>query len=44
MTRGHRTIHRLIWPVIAVVVVLGFTLALAWRPPPEPSQRSEPAK
>jgi hypothetical protein len=36
MTRGHRKVHRLIWPALAVIVALGFTLALAWRPPPEP--------
>jgi hypothetical protein len=36
MTRGHRTFHRMLWPVLAVLVALGFTLALALRPPPEP--------
>ena len=36
MTRGHRTVHRLLWPVLAIVVALGFTLALVKRPPPEP--------
>jgi hypothetical protein len=35
MTRTHRRIHRLLWPVMALVVALGFTLALALRPPPE---------
>jgi hypothetical protein len=35
MTRGHRTVHRLLWPVLAVVVALGFTLALVKRPPQE---------
>jgi hypothetical protein len=35
MTRGHRTVHRFIWPVLAIMVALGFTLALALRPPPE---------
>jgi hypothetical protein len=34
MTRGHRRFHRLLWPVLAVVVALGFTLALVKRPPP----------
>ena len=37
MTRGHRKIHRLLWPVLAVVVALGFTMALVKRPPPEPT-------
>jgi hypothetical protein len=35
MTRGHRSVHRMLWPVLAVIVALGFTLALALRPPPE---------
>ena len=34
MTRGHRTVHRLLWPVLAVIVALGFTMALVLRPPP----------
>jgi hypothetical protein len=36
MTRGHRSFHRMMWPVLALLVALGFTLALALRPPPEP--------
>lgn len=36
MTRSHRFAHRLIWPVLAVAVALGFGLALTWRPPPDP--------
>jgi len=48
MTRGHRTIHRLLWPLLAVLVALGFTMALVKRPPPEkpesPPAQSEPAK
>jgi hypothetical protein len=48
MTRGHRTVHRLLWPALALIVGLGFTLALVLRPPPErpestPAQ-SEPPK
>jgi hypothetical protein len=35
MTRKHRRIHRLLWPVLALVVGFGFTLALTKRPPPE---------
>ena len=35
MTRGHRTFHRLLWPVLAVIVALGFTMALVKRPPPD---------
>jgi hypothetical protein len=48
MTRGHRTFHRLLWPALAVVIALGFTLALVLRPPPEqteaPPAQAEPAK
>ena len=36
MTRKHRTFHRLIWPALALLVGLGFTLALALRLPPDP--------
>lgn len=36
MTRGHRAFHRMVWPALALIVGLGFTLALALRPPPEP--------
>jgi hypothetical protein len=35
MTRSHRALHRMIWPVLACIVAFGFTLALVWRPPPE---------
>ena len=48
MTRGHRTVHRLLWPALALVVALGFTMALVLRPPPEqpesPPAQSEPAE
>jgi hypothetical protein len=40
MTRSHRLAHRLIWPAFAVLVTLGFTLALALRPPPEPPENA----
>jgi hypothetical protein len=36
MTRSHRLVHRLLWPALALVVAIGFTLALVLRPPPEP--------
>jgi hypothetical protein len=36
MTRHHRRAHRLIWPALAMLIALGFTMALALRPPPEP--------
>ena len=44
MTRGHRAVHRLLWPVLTIVVALGFTMALVKRLPPEPAAQSEPAK
>lgn len=48
MTRGHRRFHRMLWPVLAMIVALGFTMALVKRPPPEqgeaPPAQSEPAK
>ena len=36
MTRTHRRIHRVLWPLMALIVALGFTTALVLRPPPEP--------
>lgn len=35
MTRTHRALHRVIWPIIALLVVIGVVLALWLRPPPE---------
>ena len=32
MRRPHRAAHRVIWPVLGLVVALGLALALAWRP------------
>jgi hypothetical protein len=34
MTRTQRSVHRLIWPILALVVGFGFAMALALRPPP----------
>jgi hypothetical protein len=44
MTRSHRFAHRLIWPALAIVVALGFTMALALRPPPEPPPAAQGTK
>jgi hypothetical protein len=44
MTRGHRTVHRIVWPLLAVLVALGFTMALIKRPPPEPPAVAEPRR
>ena len=48
MTRGHRIVHRMLWPVLAAIVAFGVIMALLLRPPPEqpeaPPTQSEPAK
>lgn len=36
MTRTHRLLHRAVWPVLALIVALGFVMALSLRPPPPP--------
>jgi hypothetical protein len=41
MKRSHRTIHRLLWPVLALAVALGFALALDLRPPPDEAPAAE---
>jgi hypothetical protein len=35
MRRAHRTVHRALWPVLAVLVMFGVAMALWLRPPPE---------
>lgn len=47
MTRGHRRVHRLLWPALALIVTLGVTMALVLRPPPEaeaPQASAEPPR
>jgi hypothetical protein len=44
MTRGHRTVHRMLWPALALIVGFGFTMALILRPPPEPPAATEPRR
>jgi hypothetical protein len=40
MRRAHRVVHRALWPVLAVLVLLGLAAALWLRPPkPETSDR-----
>jgi hypothetical protein len=34
MTRSHRLFHRVIWPLLALAVTLGFALALILHVPP----------
>jgi len=35
MRRAHRSVHRALWPVLALVVALGLALAFMLRPSPE---------
>ena len=44
MRRAHRSLHRALWPLLALALVIGFTMALMLRPPPEAPQASEMAK
>jgi hypothetical protein len=41
MTRTHRALHRIVWPIIAVLAAIGVLLALWLRPPPD--QAAAPA-
>src|SRR5262245_16218680 len=42
MRRAHRTAHRMLWPVLALLVGLGLTLSLVMRaPPPAPTAAAE---
>jgi hypothetical protein len=33
MTRSQRSAHRLLWPVLAFAIALGFAMVLTLRPP-----------
>ena len=35
MRRAHRTVHRTVWPLLAVIVLIGLIAALLMRPPPQ---------
>jgi hypothetical protein len=41
MTRSHRSVHRVVWPVLVLAVALGFFLALDLRPPPDEAPAAE---
>ncbi len=43
MTRTHRSLHRVVWPILALLVVLGVALALWLRPPPKNARAVPPA-
>jgi hypothetical protein len=34
MTRKHRSVHRALWPIVALVVCFGLVMALVLRAPP----------
>jgi hypothetical protein len=38
MRRSQRFVHRMLWPVLALAIGIGVTLALVWRPPPPASE------
>jgi len=43
MRRAHRSVHRLVWPILALAVMFGVVTALALRAPPdEPTQEARP--
>jgi hypothetical protein len=35
MRRAHRSVHRALWPVLALLIAMGFVMALTLRPPPD---------
>jgi hypothetical protein len=36
MRRGHRNTHRVLWLILMPLLLLGLTMALALRKPPQP--------
>jgi hypothetical protein len=40
MRRAHRSVHRALWPVLALAVAFAFAMALVLRPPPDPAAPS----
>jgi hypothetical protein len=45
MTRKHRSVHRLLWPALALTLAIGFALSIYLRPPvaaaPPPPPKSQ---
>jgi hypothetical protein len=45
MTRKHRSVHRLLWPALALTIAVGFALSIYLRPPiataPIPAAKSQ---
>jgi len=42
MTLTHRSLHRAVWPILAMLVALGVLLPLWLRPPPDHAAVSTP--
>ena len=42
MRRAHRSVHRALWPALAVLVMFGVAMALWLRPPPKADASEEP--
>ncbi len=36
MRRTHRSVHRIVWPLLVLLVGAGVAMALVKRPPPDP--------
>lgn len=43
MRRGHRRAHRAIWLILLPLLLIGLTMALALRPPPDPQEAAQEA-
>jgi hypothetical protein len=42
MRRAQRSVHRVVWPILALLIVFGVAMALALRPPPMPDEAAVP--
>lgn len=42
MRRAHRIVHRALWPVLGVLVILGLAAALWFRPPKSVTSDQKP--
>jgi hypothetical protein len=42
MRRAQRSVHRVLWPILAVLVVVAVAMALVLRPPPMPEEGTAP--
>jgi hypothetical protein len=44
MRRAHRSIHRVVWSILACLVLAGLAIALARRPPPDDPATTQATK